>query len=575
MSASSKKLRFWNSDAANDPELNHVSGHPVDCRCKECFDRQLYLELLEDRTIKNIHAEQDEAREAAVPLEVRLQQMAEGDYAEAAIQASRIGSIRSKVQTTRDGNLYRASSFVREQRGLKMSDSDFHSFNKAVQVAGELSQRDRQLAVIQSEYEQRANDASVIAEPAPYGDGSPHSWVHDVLASAGNDPFGATHARAPGGHEKRLQQHGEDIGRALQKRDGYGRAIERMYQEGFRQQDPRVNEQQATKALRALRKSETRALSTGGGATVSAGGGGASAFVPPAILLDAWATYRSPYRAFADQLDDSVAMPTYGLTAYVPSFTTGTTVATHTENTGVAEGDPVSGFASGVIIEKAGQVTVSQAFIDRAGPGISGDQVLFTQLKSQLDAQIDAYAITMALANAQAVTNAGAFALTGTSGVGGFLKDLKSAKNLLHDTAGVRLRGTHAFATGDFVDFISSFADGQGMPVFSPSFDDNRLPIRSAGDGTAEGYSGYVLTGLALFADDLVPVSGSNTQIIVCRPSTILLLEGAPVSYLAPQGAAGNLEAIAGVRAYVTAISRYPSGVSNITGAAYAASTFA
>ena len=175
----------------------------------------------------------------------------------------------------------------------------------------------------------------------------------------------------------------------------------------------------------------------------------------------------------------------------------------------------------------------------------------------------------------QTVTNAGAFALANaTSGVGGFLGDLKHAKSKLTDTAGTRLRGTHAFASSDLVDYIASYADGKARPVFSPELGDNRLPIGPVSDKTAEGYSGYVLVGLGLFADDNIPASGSNTQIILCRPDTILQLEGAAIPYLYPPTYAGNLDAVLGVRAYVATIPRFPSGVSVVSGAAYAASTF-
>lgn len=99
--------------------------------------------------------------------------------------------------------------------------------------------------------------------------------------------------------------------------------------------------------------------------------------------------------------------------------------------------------------------------------------------------------MTQALASASTVLNNGSFALATASGVGGFLGDVKKAKKALTDTAGVRLRATHSFASSDFVDYVSSYADAQSRPVFSPEFDDNRLPIRSAGDPDAEGYSGY------------------------------------------------------------------------------------
>jgi hypothetical protein len=89
-------------------------------------------------------------------------------------------------------------------------------------------------------------------------------------------------------------------------------------------------------------------------------------------------------------------------------------------------------------------------------------------------------------------------------------------------------------------------------------------------------YSGYVLTGLALFADDHVPTFGtaSNTQVIVCRPDNILQLEGPPIPYCYPPSVAENLEAILGLRAYVATVKRFAEGVVTVTGVAYKASTF-
>lgn len=173
--------------------------------------------------------------------------------------------------------------------------------------------------------------------------------------------------------------------------------------------------------------------------------------------------------------------------------------------------------------------------------------------------------------------NSGSFALTSASGVGGLLGDFKTAKNKLHDQAGTRIRATHAFAIGDLCDYIGSYADAQGRPVFSPSLDDNRLPVRSVGDQDAEGYSGFVLVGLALFADDSIPTTttANLTQIIVTRASEILQLSGPPIQYVMPQGVGGSLEAIIGVRQYCATVARFPSGVATIGGAAYAASTFA
>jgi hypothetical protein len=230
------------------------------------------------------------------------------------------------------------------------------------------------------------------------------------------------------------------------------------------------------------------------------------------------------------------------------------------------------------VVQKAGQITVSQAVLDRVGPGIRGDQVLIEQLKNQLVGQLDLYAITQALAVAQAVAGISSFTLAGTSGVGGFVGDLRKGKKLLTDTAGTRLRGTHAFMVDDQLDYVLAWADANGRPIANPAFDDNRLPIRSVGDQAAQGYSGVLLGGLALFGDSNIPPLGTTTQnqTIVCRCDTIMQLSSEIVPYVYPAGStATNLDGIVGVRQYAATIPLYPSGVAAISGAGYTAATFA
>jgi hypothetical protein len=113
--------------------------------------------------------------------------------------------------------------------------------------------------------------------------------------------------------------------------------------------------------------------------------------------------------------------------------------------------------------------------------------------------------------------------------------------------------------------------------VFSPAFDRNRQPIRSTGDEKAEGYSGYNLVGLDLFADDNITNLGTTsfTQIIVTRPDTILLLEGPPVPYCYPPTLANQLDAVLGLRSYVAVVLLFKEAVSVVTGKAYEASQFA
>ncbi len=493
-----------------------------------------------------------------------------------AARLAELRSIRTKLRESAEGHTYRAASLVIGREHERLSDAEYTQFRKAVNAAATDTGLERELAQLQ---EREAEKVPVVAERGRYESGSPNSWVRDTLVHLDRELHGAFATRSgsdmrPQAVEERLARHATDVRRALVRRSRYGKFVEQQLREQHRHDDPDLHRTVYRKQLHEIRSG----LVPGGGLTASASGGGAAAFVPPAFLIDhVWAEYRSPCRSFADQCRSDVPLPDYGLEVYLTVVTGGTTVATQTELSGVSEGDPTTSLSSSPIVTKAGQVTVSQAFLDRAGPGIAGDQVLFEQLQQQLDAQVDSYAISQALAGAQSVTTTGSFALATTTGVGGFLKDVKSAKNLLHDTAGVSLRGTHMFAIGDFVDYIGSYADAQGRPVFSPCYDDNYLPIRAGADndaGGAEGYSGYVVNGLALFADDNIPNSGSNAQLIVCKPSTVLHMQGAPVTYCYPPTYAGGLDAVLGVRQYIATVARFPSGIAVIGGSAYAASTF-
>jgi hypothetical protein len=531
------------------------------------------------RSERQSQAREEAQREASVPLETRRRDAAEGEHAVATIEAESLGRVREKLRDSIGLATQRAERMATLYRGRrKFKPEDASEFFGATQRAADLYERDQRLAKMEKAAEKRAAKARVVAERDPYGKGSPHSWISDCLAAS--DTSGETRFYEPGWAE-RLQRHGLVVARAVEKQNGYGRKILAQRGQDLRSDNIEQNRRVAEKAQRdyaSLLSHEYRALTTGGGATASASGGGVAAFVAPAILLDQFATYRSPFASFASQLNDTVDLPPFGLTAYVPVITSATSVTTATEGGATSEADPTMGFASGAIVQKSGQVTVSQAVLDRVGPGISGDVVIFTQLKDQLAAQVDLYAIQQALAGAATVTNSGSFAVATATGVGGFVGDLKKAKSKLTDTAGIRLRATHAFAQDDLVDYVCSWADASGRPIVTPAFDDNRLPIRSDGDSLAEGYSGYVLGGLALFGDSNIPTTGGTSnlcQTIVCRPDNILLLEGPPVTYIRPQFQAGNLEPVVGVYEYATAIAKFPSGVAAISGSAYAASTFA
>ncbi|WP_249009259.1 phage major capsid protein [Conexibacter sp. DBS9H8] len=466
--------------------------------------------------------------------------------------------VRHKLAEVGRASLGRASRAVIAAGGARLADEAFERFVRDASRAARVDRVARELGEIEDRHRQTA--AQVVHEPGPYGVESPHSWLMDLATTSG--PGGGDPAA-----QERLLRHGRDVAEEVRKGSPYGREAERIV---------RARSRGATEEeTRRKAEAELRTLTTGGGGSLASPGASyGGAFVPPSFLLDRWARYRSPFASFVSQLDDSVPLPEWGESVIIPQVTASTDVALQVEAGPVAETDPSTTYLSYPVGNFSGQLTVSQQLLDRIGPTVSADDVLWRQLNRQLAAAVDAAAINQALAGAQVVTNSGTFALTLSDGVGGLLGDIRSAKRLLTNTPGVRLRGTHLFAPDDLIDFIAAWADGQGRPIFSPSFDDNRLPIRSDGDGRAEGYSGYVLGGLALFGDSNMPESSGNAQILVCRPDTILQLQSPPTPYVLPQTGAGSLEATVGLRQYCATVPRYPAGVSVISGSAYASSQF-
>lgn len=184
--------------------------------------------------------------------------------------------------------------------------------------------------------------------------------------------------RVQPGVQERMERHARIFADHAQRNTGYYRAMESMYLAGIRGPDVEQNRRDVAKA-----RAEFRALTTGGGATVSASGGGVAAFVWPSFLLDQFAVFRSPCRVLADQLNTSVALPSYGMQVMVPTITATASVTTTTEGDATSESDPTMTFAGNAAVKQlSGQLTLSQAILDRVGPGMSADVWVFQQLKS-------------------------------------------------------------------------------------------------------------------------------------------------------------------------------------------------
>ncbi|WP_249020565.1 hypothetical protein [Conexibacter sp. S30A1] len=487
----------------------------------------------------------------------------------ARVRADEISAIRSKLASSSDGHISRAADVLLGSGGLhgRMDDQSYRTFKGSVTAAREALAADRDLKVLERAYRAKIK---VQGERDPYSSGSPFSWIADTLhETSGSQTL--TRDDEAADRRDRLARHGARVQRAIERDTPYGQMIRKEIEARNRPQVADAGHPAAVGARQRV-ADELRALTTSGGITATAPGG-AAAFVPPSTLVKQFAVYRSPFAAFVSQLNDTIDLPAYGLQVAVPAFTSATDVTATSEGNSVADADPTATLNTVAVNSTSGKVTLSQAWLDRAGGvGISGDKFVMTQLRAQLDANNDTYAVTTALAGAQTVAGISTFTLTGTSGVGGLYGDLQKARSALTTTPGIYIRPTAYFAPDPLLDYASAWADANGRPVALPSLDQNAKKIGGL------GYSGLNFAGLRAFADLNIPTvgTGSQYQIIVCDPSNVLWMAGQPIFSLMPSGGvAGNLEAWVTVRQYVACFPIWPQGIASITGAGYDSANFA
>jgi HK97 family phage major capsid protein len=295
--------------------------------------------------------------------------------------------------------------------------------------------------------------------------------------------------------------------------------------------------------------------------------GSGGSFVTPQYVISAWVPYRSADRSFANQCL-TLPLPAYGLTINVPTFASATVTSTQTvENTGVAGSTPTGNDATTSIVTQAGQVSISQQLLDRGGyegQGGGFDVILAKQIGTQLDADIDTYILTQALANAIPVNQSTPATITQ------FWLDLATARNNLTDALGVRMAGSHVFSTSDFAGYITSQVDSEGRPIVLP---DPAALADVNKDPEWAGWLGLYLPGaLRWFMDDnisLATAPTSETTILVGTPQDMLVWEGEQTSYSYMETNAPELSVLVGLRVYLAAIPRHNAAFSYITGSGY------
>jgi HK97 family phage major capsid protein len=395
-------------------------------------------------------------------------------------------------------------------------------------------------------------DGVVRSEPRTYGPGSSHSYFRDMALSA-----------LPGRPEyqdavMRLTAHGNEVVRDAINDSEFRTEVIRKGREHFR-----ADESRARKFEGEL---EARAMST------SAGSGGQ--FVTPVYLVEDYAPWRQYGRVFIDQANHQ-DLPDYGMTVYIPAVQGPAGVAAQGgDNNGVTETDPTTGYLSSNLTTEAGQVTISQQLLDRAGPGIQFDRIVFDQLHRNYNKVINAAILTAALASAGTVANS-TTPNTGALYAQALLSDVAKAQAQMETLDGTVMSPTHFFATGTQWAFATTWVDSTGRPLLVPSANGpfNALAAAIGGSSvkpTPEGLTNYELIDVPVYKDNGIALSSGHQQMVLAHMPEVYVWEGSLVTRSIPQTYAQNLSVLLQVYAYYTVIVRYVNAVQSISGSAWA-----
>jgi hypothetical protein len=526
------------------------------------------IEALADRLATSQQVVTEERR-ARTPKREHTQQTRPGHRRTAQNEIADIAAIQLTLLRRLDDGLAQLGADLRAN-----PDLDWSAIQGLLDRVISNRQRLEILDTLQNERRRVQAATAVFNEPPPYGEDSPHSCYRDVAITrdAAVAPLftGGDIDSTVNDAQERLARHQRDIGQALQKRNDYGKKIERLLRESTRVEDAELH----TRRTRELVK-EVRTFATGGGTTASAAGGQAAAFVSPYFLMTAAAPYRGPIRVFADQCA-SFPMPAYGMRCYIPTFTTTDSASRQTEGGAVSETDPTTGLEGGEVQTVTGQITMTQQLRDRV-PFTSGGQwdlLISQELNWRVDEQIDKYTLTQAIASATVVAG------QTTYSEANLWKDLATARESLADTAGTRLRATSMFASTDLYGMVTRQVDKTTERPIWPPWYATAFPLVENTDNFQgpnwpqyARYMGTVMPGdVVWLCDDNIPAVGTTTiaQILVAAPAVAtVLLEGEPITTPFAETFANELKVVLNYRKYVAVITRHAAGVATIQGEGY------
>jgi hypothetical protein len=257
------------------------------------------------------------------------------------------------------------------------------------------------------------------------------------------------------------------------------------------------------------------------------------------------------------------------MTLNVPALTSVATVSQQSgENRAVANSSPSGTYLTGALKTFAGEVDVSQQLLDRSGPAVTIDQVVYSELQHSLEMQADSYVLSQALADAGTVTNSRTFS------VAGLWQDIQEACSQMQTASGVVLPATHCFVQPDFGRWALSQSDPNGRPLALPTPVDAPVPTPLGEDGRGpQGHLGVRVLDLPLFTDGSIPSGASSTtQIVLANMPSVYTLVTEPVCRAVPEPLAADLEVAPQCYALVGTVVKHDAAIQIVGGSAYPAS---
>lgn len=295
-------------------------------------------------------------------------------------------------------------------------------------------------------------------------------------------------------------------------------------------------------------------------------------FTVPAWLNELFATAKRPGRVLAGLIPGRFPLPNGISSVNVPIFTQGTLVKTRPDNTAVADQDITDSAGTSFVATLDGEADVALQLLEQSPAGAALDWVVFKDLAEAYDFELESQLIA-GLGTAQrilGVTNvASTVGVTYTSAsptgttmfpyIGQAVARVGNNRDLQPE---VILMRTARWA------WIGSQEDTAGLPFSIAS------PFFMGSDPLTPDPVGGML-GLPAFLDDAIPstiggtasTAGTQDEIIVLRPSDLLLFEGMPQTAVMRDPLSGSLGVRLQLHNRAAAITnRYPSGISPVTG---------